>query len=92
MLNSPRPVVDVSAQRNLFQIRCDAGVGNCFGVQTDWITVTLGQRVLREGVLEMRDSVGVYAKQNPECVLIVERPEDKSSLTPLVCGLAHSTP
>ena len=110
-LNSPRPVVDASAQRNLFQIRCEAGEGNRFGVQADSITVTLGQRVLREGVLEMWDSVGVYAKQNPDGDLIVEvlvfnpewdeplriasirsRPEDKSSLTPLVCGLDHSTP
>jgi hypothetical protein len=59
----------------------------------------------------MWDSVGVYAKQNPDGVLIVEvlvfnpewdeplriacirsRPEDKSSLAPLVCGLDHSTP
>ena len=110
-LNSPRPVAHVSSHRNLFQIRCEAGEGNRFGVQTDSITVTLGQRVLREGGLEMWDSVGVYAKQDPEGVLIVEvlvfnpewdeplriacirsRPEDKSSLTPLVCGLDHSAP
>jgi len=109
--NSPRPVADVSAQRNPFQIRCDAGEGNRFGVQADSITVTLGPRVLREGILEMWDSVGVYAKQSLDGVLVVEvlvfnpewdeplriacirfRPEDKSSLTPLVCGLDHSAP
>ena len=70
--NSPRAVADVSAPRNLFQIRCEAGEGNRFGVQTDSITVTLGQRVLRDGVLEMWDSIGVYAKQAPEGGLIVE--------------------
>jgi hypothetical protein len=70
--NSAQPSVLASRQNNLFKIRCKAGDGNRFGVQTDSIAVTVGQRVLKEGASEMWDSIGVYAKQTPEGDLIVE--------------------
>jgi hypothetical protein len=72
MPSSPLPIADVDPQGNPFQIRCEAGGGNRFGVQTDSVTVTVGQRVLRDGVFEMWDSVGIYAKQNGEGDLLVE--------------------
>ena len=71
-MNSAEPSVTALPQANPFKIRCEAGDGNRFGVQTDSITVTVGQRVLKEGASEMWDSVGVYAKQTPEGDLIVE--------------------
>lgn len=71
-LNSAQPSVLASPQNNPFKIRCEAGDGNRFGVRTDSIAVTVGQRVPREGATEMWDSVGVYAKQTPEGDLIVE--------------------
>ena len=71
-LNSTQPSVLASSQDNPFKIRCEAGDGNRFGVQTDSIAVTVGQRVLKEGASEMWDSIGVYAKQTLEGDLIVE--------------------
>ncbi len=72
LLTSAQPSVATSPNDNPFKIRCKAGDGNRFGVQTDSITVAVGQRVLKEGASEMWDSVGVYAKQTPEGDLIVE--------------------
>jgi hypothetical protein len=71
-LTSPRPAASVSPVDNSFGIRCEAGDGNRFAVHTDSIAVTVGQRVLRDGVLEIWESVGVYAKQNAEGDLVVE--------------------
>jgi hypothetical protein len=45
-----------------FHVRCEAGDDNRFRVTTESLTVTVGQRVLREGTLEMWDSVSIYAK------------------------------
>src|SRR5712692_2154345 len=72
LLNSAQPSFATSPNDNPFKIRCKAGDGNRFGVQTDSITVAVGQRVLKESASEMWDSVGVYAKQTPEGDLIVE--------------------
>ena len=69
-LNSSLPAPDVASD-NPFGVRCEA-VANRFAVQTDSITVTVSQRVLRDGVLELWESVGVYAKQNAEGDLVVE--------------------
>jgi len=71
-LNTPSAAVRSSPDRKPFRIGCEAGDGNRFHVQTDSVSVTVGQRVLRDGVLEMWDSVSVHAKQNIEGVLVVE--------------------
>lgn len=71
-LNSPRPVADVSAQSNPFQIRCEAGASNRFAVQSDSVTVTIGQRVIRSRGTETWDSVAVYGRKNDDGELIVE--------------------
>ena len=72
LLNVAQPFVGATPQDNPFKIRCEAGDSNRFGVQTDSITVTVGQRVLKDGASEIWDSVGVYAKQTPDGDLIVE--------------------
>ena len=59
-----------SSQR--FRVRCEAGDDNRFRVTTESLTVTVGQRVLREGALEMWDSVSIYAKEDQEGNLVVE--------------------
>jgi len=71
-LNTPPSAVRSSPDRKLFRIGCEAGDSNRFHVQTDSVSVTVGQRVLRGGVLEMWDSVSVHAKQDIEGVLVVE--------------------
>jgi hypothetical protein len=109
-LNSP-PAVTAASTDKAFQIRCEAGANNHFGVQADAISVTVGQRVRRDGGTQMWESVTVYAKHNPDGDLVVEvlifnpdwdeplriaavrsRPEDRESMTPLVCGLDRVTP
>ena len=55
-----------------FRVRCEAGDDNRFRVTTESLTVTVGQRVLREGALEMWDSVSIYAKADREGNLVVE--------------------
>jgi hypothetical protein len=55
-----------------FGVRCEASDDNRFRVTTDSLTVTVGQRVLREGALEMWDSVSIYAKEDQEGNLVVE--------------------
>jgi hypothetical protein len=71
-LNNPSSPARSSADRKPFRIGCEAGDSNRFHVQTDSVSVTVSQRVLREGVLEMWDSVSVHAKQDIEGVLVVE--------------------
>lgn len=70
--NTPSSAASSSPERKPFRIGCEAGDGNRFHVQTDLVSVTVGQRVLRDGVLEMWDSVSVHAKQDIEGVLVVE--------------------
>ncbi len=55
-----------------FRVRCEAGNENRFCVTTESLTVTVGQRVLREGALEMWDSVSIYATEDQEGNLVVE--------------------
>jgi hypothetical protein len=63
-LNIPSSAARSSPDRKPFRIGCEAGDGNRFHVQTDSVSVTVSQRVLREGVLEMWDSVSVHAKRD----------------------------
>jgi hypothetical protein len=71
-LNIPSSAARSSPERKPFRIGCEAGDGNRFHVQTDSVSVAVSQRVLREGVLEMWDSVSVHAKRDIEGVLVVE--------------------
>jgi hypothetical protein len=71
-LNTPSSAARSSPEPKPFRIGCEAGDGNRFQVQTDSVSVTVGQRVLRGGILEMWDSVSVHAKQDIEGVLVVE--------------------
>jgi hypothetical protein len=71
-LNTPSSAARSSLDRKPFRIGCEAGDGNRFHVETDSVSVTVGQRVLREGVLEMWDSISVHAKRDSEGVLVVE--------------------
>ena len=70
--NIPSSAARSSSDRKPFRIGCEAGDSNRFHVQTDSVSVTVGQRVLRGGVLEMWDSVSVHAKQDIEGVLVVQ--------------------
>ena len=61
-----------SGSSERFHVRCEAGDDNRFRVTAESLTVTVGQRVLREGTLEMWDSVSIYAKADREGNLVVE--------------------
>ena len=61
-----------SGSSERFRVRCQAGDNNRFSVTTESLTVTVGQRVLREGVLEMWDSVNIYAREDQDGNLVVE--------------------
>ena len=111
MSSNPPLSAPVVAKTKAFQIRCEAGPSNHFGVQADSVSVTVAQQVLRDGALEMWESVSIHTKHSPEGDLVVEvlifnpdwdeplriaslrsRPEDSSYMTPLACGLDHTTP
>jgi hypothetical protein len=68
------PVADAqnSDSGERFRIRCEAGDDSRFRVATESLTVTVGQRILREGALEMWDSVSIYAKADQDGNLVVE--------------------
>lgn len=73
-MDSISPVADAqnSGSSGRFRVRCEAGDDNCFRVTTESLTVTVGQRVLREGAPEMWESVSIYAKEDQEGNLVVE--------------------
>ena len=70
-LNSPASAL-VTRQDKPFQVRCEAGANNRFGVQADSVSVTVGQRVLRGSAVEMWESVSVYAKHCTDGHLEIE--------------------
>lgn len=72
LFNYAQPPVSDSPQGHSFKISCKAGPGNRFAVQTDTVTVTIGQRVLRNRGAETWDSVAVYARKSDDGELIVE--------------------
>jgi hypothetical protein len=61
-----------SGSSERFRVRCEAGDDNRFRVTTKSLTVTVGQRVLRDRALEMWDSVSTYAKEGQDGSLVVE--------------------
>ena len=54
-----------------FQLNCKAASAGAFRVGTDSLTLTVAQRVRRNGVEEMWDSIGIYAEEDPDGTLIV---------------------
>lgn len=54
-----------------FQVACVAGEGNGLPIRTSLLSVTVGQRVRRNGTEEMWDSVGVHAEGQPDGTLVV---------------------
>lgn len=70
--NCAQHPVGGSRQDNPFKVMCEAGDGNRFAVQTDTVTVTIGQRVFRNGEAATWDSVAVYARKKDDGELIVE--------------------
>jgi hypothetical protein len=61
-----------SGSSERFRVRCEAGDDNRFNVTTESLTVTVGQRVPREGAREIWDSVSIYAKEDQDGNLVVE--------------------
>jgi hypothetical protein len=67
-----QPPVGDSTQDKPFRITCEASGGNRFAAPTDTVTVTIGQRVLRNRRAESWDSVAVYARKSDDGELVVE--------------------
>ena len=55
-----------------FRIRCNAGANNAFGVSAEKLIVTVGQEVLREGIVQVWDSVSLQADADREGNLTVQ--------------------
>lgn len=72
LFNYAQSLLGDSPQDHPFKISCEAGPGNRFAVQSDTVTVTRGQRVLRNGGTETWVSVAVYARKRDRGELIVE--------------------
>jgi len=59
-----------SSQDKPFQVRCVAGERNRFDLGADSLTVTVGQRIRRNGLEEIWDSVRVYAEEGEDGTLV----------------------
>lgn len=55
-----------------FRVCCVANDQNRFAIESDSLTVTVGQRIRREDHEEMWDSVSIYAKEDVDGTLIVQ--------------------
>lgn len=67
----PRPISLGAPDAKMFQVNCEVAPTGSFHAGTDSLTVTVGQRVLRQGVEEMWDSVAVSAQREEDGRLIV---------------------
>lgn len=63
--------LDHVASMRHFHVRCDAAAETRFSLDVGTVCVTVGQRVLRNGVAQMWDSVSIYADQDCEGNLVV---------------------
>ena len=54
-----------------FEVRWDAGDAGHLHVRTDSLSVHIGQRVRRNGIEEIWDSVGVYGQEEEDGTLVV---------------------
>lgn len=65
-----KPAITIQEQMH-FQVNCRAeGVGK-FGAPGESVVVTVRQEILRRGTTEVWESVGVYAKKEPDGTLSV---------------------
>jgi hypothetical protein len=73
-MDTKPPLADArnSGSIERFRVRCEAGDDNRFHATDESLSVTVGQRVLRGGALEMWDCVSIYAKEDQEGNLVVE--------------------
>ncbi len=60
-----------SSQDKPFHVRCVAGQENGFDVGADSLTLTVGQRIRRDGVEQVWHSAGVYAQEEEDGTLVV---------------------
>ena len=54
-----------------FEILCDAGKRGKLHVGAEFLSVQLGQRILRNGKEEIWHSIGIYAKEDEQGSLVV---------------------
>jgi hypothetical protein len=57
------------ASATAFQVRCDAGQSGSLLASTDYISITIGQSVRRDGTEQMWDFVLVLAKRGSDGAL-----------------------
>jgi hypothetical protein len=67
-----RPTHTIQAAASVFAFVVILATKARFRVATESLTVTVGRRILREGTLEIRDSVSIYAKEDQDGNLVVE--------------------
>jgi len=70
---------DRTNDEGLFRVRCDAETDGGFSLHARSLCVTVGQRVLRQGLAQIWDSVSIHADEDADGNLIIEvfvfRPE-----------------
>jgi hypothetical protein len=59
------------AKETPFQVRCLGSDDDRFAFETKSLTVTVGQRIRRGRKKEMWDSVGIYAEEGEDGILVV---------------------
>ena len=67
----PIPISLEPPDPRMFQVNCEADPTGSLRAAASSLTVTVGQRVRREGSEEMCDSVAVHAQQQEDGTLIV---------------------
>lgn len=65
------PAVSGARGESLFQVSCKAAGENRFCVGTESVSVTVGQLIQRRDGGKMWDSVGVYAQEDRDGMLVV---------------------
>ena len=60
-----------TANEKQFHVSCEAGAENRFSVGTESLSVTVSQRIRRDGREEMWSSVGVFAEKTDEETLVI---------------------
>ena len=60
-----------SRNDNRFQVCCDAGDSGQFRFETKRASITVGQRILRDGAEEMWDSVVVLCHEEADGALVI---------------------
>lgn len=62
LMDNETPITTGKCTRDSgFRIRCNAGANNRFSVSAEKLTVAVGQEVLRDGIVQVWDSVSLQA-------------------------------